>query len=301
MTLFQRIICFIILSAALGASPAVAADKGRVPTIDELIGIRFIAGAAISPDGKWVAYSVTEADFKTDAFIDHLWVGDAVSGRKYQLTRGPKSAGNIAWSSDCQWIGFTSNRVGDKNQIFAIPPDGGEAVQLTKVETGVQKFEWSPDGKTIAFTAAPSRKEVTKDRKEHLGDFEVIRKEYDYHHLWTFDVAEAIKAPQKGKQHTRGRDYSVGGFSWSPDNSKIAFDASINPDLIKRGTADIYILNLGDDSVKKIVAQSGPDSNPHWSPDGKKIAFRSAMGHSDFFHRNARIAVISADGARLDR
>src|SRR5262249_41539149 len=154
------------------------------------------------------------------------WIADPARGRKYQLTRGDKSSGDVAWSPDSTWLAFTSNRIGDKNQIFAIPPDGGEAVQLTKVETGVKGFQWSPDSKTIAFTAAPSKKEVTKNRKEHLGDFEVVRKEYDYPHLWTINVAEALKEPQKGKERTQGKDYSIGRFSWSPDGSKIAFDAT---------------------------------------------------------------------------
>src|SRR5947209_11512651 len=106
-----------------------------------------------------------------------------------------------------------------------------------------------------------------KNRKEHLGDFEVVRKEYDHLHLWTIDVAEALKEPQTGKPCTRGKDYSVGRFSWSPDGSRIAFDATRNPDLIHIGSADIYVLNLADLAVKKIVSQPGPDGNPHWSPD----------------------------------
>jgi dipeptidyl aminopeptidase/acylaminoacyl peptidase len=299
MTRMQHSTLSIILPLALVGSPAGASDKGRVPTIDDLLSIKSVGGVAISPDGKRVAYTLRQTDFKADAFIDHIWIADPVSGRQYQLTRGEKSTGNMAWSPDSQWLAFASNRAGDKDQIFAIPPDGGEAVQLTKVETGVNNFDWSPDGKTIAFTASPSKKEVTKDRKEHLGDFEVVRKEYNYHHVWTIDVAEALKSPQTGKQHTKGQEYSVGRFSWSPDASKIAFDASINPDLIQGGTADIYVLNLGDDAVSKIVTQPGPDGNPHWSPDGKQIAFRSAMGKLDFFHSNARIAVVPATGGDL--
>jgi len=109
-------------------------------------------------------------------------------------------------------------------------------------------------------------------------------------------VAEALKEPQPGKQRTQGKDYSMGRFSWSPDGSKIAFDATQNPDLIQLGTADIYILSLADDAVKKIVSLPGPDANPHWSPDGKQLVFESAMGNPNFFHGNRRLAVIPVDG-----
>jgi dipeptidyl aminopeptidase/acylaminoacyl peptidase len=286
----------VLVTLAFVVSSASARDKSRVPTIDELLKIESIGSVRIAPDGKWVAYSVTHSDFKKDAFVTQLWITDASSGRRYQLTRGDKSAGDMAWSPDSAWLAFTSNRSGDKNQIFAIPPDGGEAVQLTKVETGVTGFHWSPDGKRIAFTAAPSHKQVTENRKEHLGDFEVVRKEYDYQHLWTIEVAEALKEPQLGTQRTKGADYSIGSFSWSPDGGRIAFQGTRNPDLIQLGTADIYVLNLTKGAVKRIVSQPGPDGNPHWSPDGKQIVFETVMGNPAFFHCNRRLAVVPADG-----
>src|SRR5262249_9427617 len=145
-------------------------------------------------------------------------------------------------------------------------------------------------------TAAATDKDAMKDRKEYLGDFVVVRKEYDHVHLWTIDVAEALQAPAAGKQRTKGKDFSVGNFSWSPDSSKIAFSATVNPDLVQGTTADIHVLNLSDDAVKKIVSQPGPDTNPRWSPDGKNIVFQSAMGKTVYFHANPRLAVVPTDG-----
>src|SRR5262249_26819046 len=150
--------------------------------------------------------------------------------------------------------------------------------------------------KSIAFTAPVSDKDAIKDRKEHLGDFAVVRKEYDFVHLWTIDVAEALQAPLAGTALTKGKALSVAGFSWSPDSTKIGFSATCNPDLINGGTADIYVLSLADKSFKKVVSQPGPDTNPRWSPDGKDIVFQSAMGKSNFFHSNSRVAVVSAEG-----
>jgi dipeptidyl aminopeptidase/acylaminoacyl peptidase len=104
-----------------------AADGSRhVPTIDELLTIKAAGGAQISPDGHWVAYTVTNADFKQDAFVTQIWLAETGNkGRTLQLTRGEKSSTNPRWSPDGEWLAFTSNRFEDKNQIFVINPAGG--------------------------------------------------------------------------------------------------------------------------------------------------------------------------------
>jgi dipeptidyl aminopeptidase/acylaminoacyl peptidase len=286
-------IVVVMLGAPLGA---VRDDTKRVPTIDDLLTVKSAAGAQISPDGRWVAYTVTETDFRQDAYVTHLWLADAASGRAFQLTRGEKGVGGAQWSPDSQWLAFTSNRIGDRNQIFVIRPDGGEALQLTKAETAVGAFTWSQDGRQIAFAATEPQPQASKDRREHFGDFEVVREEYTHQHLWTFDVADAMKAPVAGTQRTKGKDFNVGAASWSPDGSRIAFSATANPDLIQGETADVYLLTLADNSVKTLVAQPGPDSGPRWSPDGRQIIFSSYMGNRSYFASNSRLAVISVEG-----
>ena len=255
-----------------------------------------LGAAHISPDGTWVAYSIGEADFKQDAYLDQIWLAGTGGGAPFQLTRGEKSASNAQWSPDGEWLAFTSSRSGGKNQIFAIRPVGGEAVLLTKSETAVESFVWSRDGKSIAFVAPDAETKEEKGRKEHLGEFDVVRRDYRHSHIWTIDVAEAMRAPAVGKQRTKGKEFSVKSISWSPDGSRIAFSATVNPDLIQGATSDIYVLKLGGDIATKVVSWAGPDTNPKWSPDGSQIVFSSAMGNPVYFAINARLAIVAAEG-----
>ena len=273
-----------------------ALAQSRVPTIDDLLTLKSAGGTQISPDGKWVAYTVSYGDFKQDAFINQIWLANSETGKSFQLTLGGKSSGAPRWSPNGQWLAFLSDRVEDKNQIFLIDPTGGEARQLTKSETAINSFAWSEDGRTIAYTATEPTAQPLKDRKEYYGDYEVVRGGYNFVHLWTLDVAEAMKAPIAGKQRTKKADFSVNSFSWSPDSSTIVFSATINPDLIQGLTGDIYLLKLSDDSVKKIVDQPGPDSGPRFSPDGKQIVFNSVMGEKLYFASNSRLAIVGVDG-----
>lgn len=275
------------------AIPALAA---KVPTVDDLLNVKNAANAQISPNGQWVAYVVGETDWEQDAFVDQLWMAEVSTGRIVQLTRGKKGAGRPKWSPDSQWLAFTSDRIGDKSQIFLISPEGGEAQVITNSPTGVNNFDWSPDSKTIAFTAGEDTEKEEKARKDYYGAYTVVREDYNFVQLFTIDVAKASKEPQKGTAHTKGHERTVDNFDWSPDGKKIAFSARKNPDLIQGGTSDIYVLTLEGDALKKIVDQPGPDSNPVWSPDGSRIAFQSAMGNPKYFHANSRIAVVSADG-----
>ncbi len=267
----------------------------QTPGIQQSISMKSAGNPQISPDGKWIAYVMTETNWEKNAYETEIWLVNATTGEKLQLTNSRKSNSNPVWSPDGKKLAFLSTR-DDKSQIYWISPQGGEAKALTKFETGVSSFDFSPDGKSIVFAATVPDTKAFKERVEKYSDYEVVQEDYKMTHLYAFPVADTATKLPTPKALTKGVDYSVGNFSISPDGKKIAFDATKNPDLINGHTADIYVLSLADTTTRKIVSLKGPDNNPIWSPDGKQIAFATTNENEFFFYANRLIAAVPAEG-----
>jgi dipeptidyl aminopeptidase/acylaminoacyl peptidase len=294
--LFLASLC-AVLTEGLVPLPVSSAEALRPPTLDDLLAVKTVTSVAISPDGRFVAYGVREADVKADAYVTRLWLAPTAGGTPFPLTASGKGASTFRWSPDGRSLAFLSGREEDKDQIFLIAAEGGEAVRLTKSETAVTDFAWSADAKQIAFLADEPETQALKDRKEKYGDYAVVRREYAFRHVFTLEVAEALKAPVTGRQRTHGRLWSVQDPpAWSPDGTAIAFAAAATPELAQGATADVFVLRLADDSVTRLVSQAGPDTSPVWSPDGRRIAFSTQMGRTRFYATNQQIAVVDASG-----
>jgi dipeptidyl aminopeptidase/acylaminoacyl peptidase len=298
LALFSIAATHVFGQAALAASSS-------VPSIDQALEFQTASGAVLSPDGQHVVYEVSRTNWKTDAFERDLWITDR-AGNTHPLTSQVKSSAGARWSPDGRWIAFASDRPGqiaetkaDSRQIYVIDPMGGEARQVTKLDDGVDGFEWGPDSKTIAFTTKDPLSKAQKDRAERYGDYTVIDGDVRMTHLWTVDVTQmpATGAPEAHRL-TEGDEFSVLGFSWSKDGSKIAFDASKDGELKNGGTTTIYAVSVADKKVTKLVTAPGPHSDPHFSPDGTQVAFVTADGAQYFFYANQKIAVVPTSGGK---
>jgi dipeptidyl aminopeptidase/acylaminoacyl peptidase len=238
-----------------------------------------------SPDGHWLAF-VTERESNA---IEPVPVDKEPKAEKpaQEDTQGkPKEEGKDAGQSPAKPA---------EHQIWLISPYGGEAWQLTKSETDVDSFHWSKDGAWIAFTAHSPETKAGKDRKEKYSDYEVFEKDYEQQQLWLVDVGAAVRSclPSTAKKLTSDPAITVNSFAWSPDSTEIAFSASKNPLLAFNGDQDIYLLHLGqNNSVQKIVALPGPDSSPVFSPDGKLLAFSTALAQPYYYYANGHIALV---------
>src|SRR5471032_3370032 len=276
--------------ATLGAQNAPMSLPRVAPTVDQILSLKRAGSPEISPDGRWVAYTVRETNWDENAYETEIWLADAASGSTRQLTNAKKSSQSPAWSPDGSKIAFVSDRT-DKRQIYLISPQGGEAEAVTSIEDGVGSFAWSPDGKSIAYTATDAKSTAIKDRDKKYGEFQVVEQDQRMTQLFTMTLA-----PRATRALTSGASFTVGGFAWSPDSKSIAFDHRINPELKNGGSADISIVTVADASIRKLVTQDGPDSNPVWSPDGSRIAFQTSMANPAFFYTNSLIATVPASG-----
>lgn len=280
---------------------AAAALLAQTPTIDQSLSMKSVGGAQISPDGRYVAYTVQQANWDENEFATQIWIAVTATGDRYQLTSGKKSSSAPVWAPDSRRLAFTSDRDG-KRQIYVIAPAGGEASQLTAEENGVGGMAWSPDGSAIAFTSSGPDSKSRKDRKEKYGEFEIIGGDYVMTHLWRVSVPAEVPADlkklPKPEALTTGEAFNVTGFSWSPDGKRIALSATRDPDLGSQDTEQIYVLDLADLHVRKLMEGAGPNSRPKWSPDGKQIAFVTSNGQPFFFYANRFIAVIPVDGGK---
>ena len=156
-------ICLLILVSSL--TRAQISDKIRVT---DMLRIKSVNGVSLNPAGTMAAFTVTSVEADTDLkgeykYINQIWVVPVNgSAPPRQFTFGKESAAQPVFSPDGKSIAFVRSSEG-KPQLFLLPLEGGEAVQLTHFKYGVSNPKWAPNGKQLIFSAGISLKELIRD------------------------------------------------------------------------------------------------------------------------------------------
>jgi dipeptidyl aminopeptidase/acylaminoacyl peptidase len=228
-------------------------------TPEDILSIREPGDIQLSPDGKQVAFVITEpAASNTQPRVSNIWampVDGSESPRP--LIPGLANAGSPRWSPDGKTLAFLNN------QIYLLRAGEANAVPLTFVPGGVEDFEWSPDSKMIAFVARdqPAQKTAGYDAIE-------VDRQLEYSRLWISSVSDR-KAVQVTKQ-----DFEIYELAWSPKGDELALVVAPTPKTEDSLNLSLVVVNRSTGEVartlNKFVNLTGA---LRWSPDGRLISF----------------------------
>lgn len=241
--------------------------------------------AQISPDGKWVAYTLTTVDSAKDKRNTDIWMTSWDGTDNVQLTNSPDGESSPRWSPDGKYISFTASRSGGSNQVYLLNRLGGEAIKLTDVKGELNEHSWSPDGKKLLLTirdfedtaGKKTNKPYVIDRYKFKQDVSGYQYDKRKTHFYLFDVAA-----KKTDTLTRGI-YNEGGAQWSSDGAAIAFVSNRSEDPDKNSNTDIFIIDAKPGAiVRQLTTWNGSDGSPQWSPDGKTIAYLRSTSDNNF-------------------
>ncbi|HXA51752.1 MAG TPA: hypothetical protein VNV86_15655, partial [Candidatus Acidoferrum sp.] len=127
------------------------APAKRLIKLDDMHRFHTVADPQISPDGKWVAYTVGTVDVTGDKSDTDIWMTSWDGTQHLRLTSSPDAETAPRWSPDGRYLAFTSSRPGKAkgNQIWLLDRNGGEAQQFTDFKGRLSGYDWSPDSKKL--------------------------------------------------------------------------------------------------------------------------------------------------------
>ncbi len=289
---------FFIAMLFVGVSGVSAQDAGKhAITFDDLIHMHRVGEAQVSPDGKWVAYTLATPDLEANRNASNIWIAPVEGGTSLQLTQSGHDSSPV-WSPDGKTIAFLSSRSGS-SQVYLLSMEGGEAQPITHLSTGADIVKWSPDGKTIAFTsgvypdckddACNSARDTEKEKnkvKAHVAEHLLYRHWTHWNdgkrsHLFVV-AADGSGTP---RDLNAGADYDVppdqrggpGDLNFSPDSKEICFTAVTDPVEATSTNGDLFVVPVAGGEAKRITTQKGFDGEPTYSPDGKYIAYHAQL------------------------
>ncbi|MBV9924720.1 MAG: S9 family peptidase [Acidobacteria bacterium] len=236
------------------------------------IKVRAIGTPRVSPDGRRVVYTVSEAVLTADRseYVSQVWMASADGRDNAQLTFADKSSSNPRWSPDGNWIAFTSTRKENKNNLYLLRADGGEAEPLTDLKGSVSNFDWSPDGRWIVYTMSDPKTEEEEKNDKAKNDFRWVDENQKMARLYVIPVQKDAAGKREPRKLT-SEDYNVGEFEWSPDGKTIAFSHSKSAGANDWTTSDVSVVDVASGKVTPFANTPAAENDPVFSPDGKFI------------------------------
>ncbi len=265
-----------------------------------------------SPDGMWVAYTVTTIDAEKDKRNTDVWMARWDGSAQQQLTSSPDNETSPRWSPDGKYLAFLASRGTDDDkkrgaQLWLLPRQGGEALKVSDVKGGLSNIQWSPDSTRIACEISDVN---PADEPEHMEGWKrktappIVIDRYHfkedrtgylsrhYTHIAVFDLSTKTATTLTSGQVDDENP------SWSPDGTRLAFlskRAHADPD--RTTNADVWVVEAKAGASPRQLTNTaeGESGRPTWSPDGSRIAVLVGDTDANYAYELNKLAVVAAN------
>lgn len=305
MQIARRLVLFLGVTCALGAVLA-----ARPLQFDDLMKLHRVSDPQLSPDGQWVAFTVSDVVWDENRTNSDIWVIPTAGGEPRKLTNSPRADNHARWSPDGRWLAFVSTRDGD-SQVWVLPMagQGGEARKLTSISTGASQPVWSPGGDRLAFVSSvypefssrpfAEADKANREKNEALEKSKVkakvitqlLYRHWDSwvdgkrKHIFVVDVKDGAAVGEPRNVTPGDNDavptsstFSEGDdFAFSPDGRTLVFAA---PHHVTREQAwstnhDLWSVDLATGERRQLTTNPAADTYPRFSSDGTMLAYRA--------------------------
>ena len=292
--------------AIAAATPAAqtATQQRRSLTADDIYAFKTVSDPQISPDGQWVAYTVSQLDRKKDGSDTDVYMSPLAGGDAVRVTTSDRPETSPRWSPDNRYLAFLSGRDGKKTQVWLLDRRGGEATPLTEFKGGVSSYEWSPDSSRLAILASdpdPDEEVRTADTAAPPKPIVVTRLQFKRDgsgflnnlrsHVYVFDIATKATT-----QLSRG-PYDDSNLAWSPDGKSVAFVSNRTAEPDANFNTDIFVVPAdGGSEPRRVTSSEAGESSPVFTRDGAAIVHSVGGEPKDIWYATNNIAISPVSG-----
>jgi dipeptidyl aminopeptidase/acylaminoacyl peptidase len=280
-------------------------------TFEDMMAMKRLGETAVSPDGKWLVYSVTSVNLAQNSKDTELFIQAIAGGEAKKLAELRPGDSGVQFAADGKRILFLSSRQGSQ-QVWVADFDTAtgatdNATRLTSISTEADNAQWAPDGRSVVFTSSvyPDCPAITvanfgagdkcnADRDLAAATSKVKAQIFDHllyrhwNHYTGLKRGHLFEVKLEGgvvRDLTPNDPHDVppfslgggGGFAFAPDSKELAFTENLDPEPAISTSASILLLDLTNPAAKpvKISTSNGGNFDPAYSPDGKWLAWRS--------------------------
>lgn len=295
----------------IGKSAIEIKDGKMTPEV--LLAYGRLSDPQMSPDGQYIMYGVSYTDAASNRNVRNLRIVNAEGGDDVLLTESGRSIGNARWSADGKRIAFTMGGQIWTARISRKATKGSNSgsrwsltslKQISDIPAGISEFKISPDGRKIMYVSTvKSSVKSPEDCYADLGKATAYTTDDLMYRHWDHTVMEIphtfvadfkfsgtkekvitpetsvdILAAEKELYELPTEPFGgIEQLDWSPDSRFIAYSCRklTGKKYAFSTNTEIYLYNVETAGTSVIDMKGGYDTDPVWSPDGKKICWIS--------------------------